>query len=176
LHFQRNGARLDMGDHLEIERKFLLKSFPPGWRRRPHSRIVQGYFPLASHKLEMRLRHKDDQRFITIKGGRGRIRLEEEFKIPKKRFDSLWPFTEGCISKTRYRIPCHGKMIEMDVYDGRHRGLVTVDIEFKSRREAAGFRVPDWFGREITGNWRYANERLAKASNVKRLIADARRH
>lgn len=164
-----------MGNHLEIERKFLIKSFPPGWRQRPHSRIVQGYFPVASRKIEMRLRHKDEQRFITIKGGRGRTRLEEEIKIPKNQFDSLWPLTEGCISKTRYRIPCHGKTIEMDVYDGRHRGLVTADIEFKSRREAAGFPVPDWFGREITGNWRYANEHLATASNVKQLIVEARK-
>jgi len=165
-----------MGNHLEIERKFLVKSLPRDLRRRPHSRIVQGYFPLVSHKLEMRLRHKDDERFITIKGGRGRIRLEEEIKIPKTTFTALWPFTEGCISKTRYRIPCSGKTIEMDVYDGRHRGLVTADIEFKSRREAAGFQIPDWFGREITGNWRYANERLARTSNVKRVIAESRKH
>ena len=162
-----------MADHLEIERKFLVKSLPPRWRQRPHSRIVQGYFPLTSRKIEMRLRRKDHQHFLTVKGGRGRVRLEEEIEIPKRTFDALWPLTEGCISKTRYRIPSHGKTIEMDIYDGRHRGLVTADIEFKSRREAGRFQFPDWFGREVTGNWRFANERLAKALNVKRLIAQA---
>lgn len=162
-----------MAGHLEIERKFLVKSLPPGWKRRPHSRIVQGYFPLASRQIEMRVRRKDNQRFITIKGGRGRVRLEEEIKIPGKQFDALWPLTRGCISKTRYRIPCQGKTIEMDVYDGRHRGLVTADIEFKSRGEAEKFQFPDWFGREVTGDWRFANEKLATAPNVKRVIAQA---
>jgi CYTH domain-containing protein len=147
---------------MEIERKFLVKHLPAGWRRQPHSAIMQGYFPLKTKKTEIRLRRKDHDHFITIKAGLGRARKEEEIRIPGEQFAALWPLTRECISKTRYRLPFKGHTIEMDVYDGRHRGLITADVEFKSRKEAAGFRPPEWFDREITGNRRYANEKLAR--------------
>src|SRR2546421_11306358 len=106
-----------MAGHLEIERKFLVKRPPPGWRRRPSSLIVQGYFPVASKDLEIRLRHKGAQHFITVKGGRGRRRLEEEIEISKAKFRALWPFTGTArVAKRRYKIPCRRLTIEMDVY------------------------------------------------------------
>src|SRR5215468_1366956 len=99
-----------MGRHLEIERKFLVKQRPPRWRRNRSAQIVQGYFPLAGKDLEIRLRRKDSQHFVTVKGGRGRRRLEEEIAIPKTKFRSLWPLTRPArIAKRRYRIPCNGK-------------------------------------------------------------------
>jgi adenylate cyclase len=151
-----------MGRHTEIERKFLVKHPPAGWRRRPHSRIMQGYFPLTTKKVEIRLRRKDHNHFITIKGGIGGARKEEEICIPGQQFTALWPLTHACISKTRYCLPFDGFMIEMDVYNGKHRGLITAEVEFKSRKDATNFQPPQWFDHEITGNRRYANERLAR--------------
>lgn len=151
-----------MGRHMEIERKYLVKQPPSGWRRSPHSKITQGYFPLKTKKIEIRLRRKDREHFITIKGGFGGARKEEEIRIPAEQFIALWPLTRSCVSKTRYRLPFDGLVIEMDVYDGRHRGLITADVEFKSRKDAASFQPPEWFDREITGNRRYANEKLAR--------------
>ena len=105
--------------------------------------------------------------FITVKGGRGRRRLEEEMQIPKPMFRALWPCTGAArISKRRYKIPCDGKTIEMDVYYGPHRGLMTADIEFDSTRESRRFQRPDWLGREITGQRQYANEQLARSHRL----------
>jgi len=149
--------------HLEIERKFLVKKLPGGWRKQPHSKIIQGYFPMGSRRIELRLRRKGARHFLTIKAGRGETRLEEEIALKKDTFDSLWPLTNGKrVSKKRYRIPCDRRTIELDVYEGPHRGLVTADVEFGSQRELESFRIPDWFGRELTGNMRYTNESLAK--------------
>jgi CYTH domain-containing protein len=154
---------LTVGKHLEIERKFLVKSPPAGWQQQPHSRIRQGYFPIRAQELEIRLRRQDRRYFITIKTGHGRTRREEEIPIPRGRFAALWPLTRGArIAKTRYRIPFKRLTIEMDVYERPHRGLRTADIEFDSRRESKGFYPPEWLGREITGNPRYANRRLAR--------------
>ena len=50
----------------------------------------------------------------------------------------------------------------MDIYKAPHRGLITADIEFNSRQQARRFRPPPWFGREITGDPRYSNQRLAR--------------
>ena len=58
-----------MTQHQEIERKYLLKRLPKDWKHHRSERIVQGYFPLAYKKLEIRLRHKGARYFLTIKGG-----------------------------------------------------------------------------------------------------------
>jgi adenylate cyclase len=153
--------------HFEIERKFLVSNLPAGRRRNVSSKIVQGYFPMASKNLEIRLRHKGSKHFITIKGGHGRRRLEEEIEIPERVFRSLWPLTlDARIAKRRYRIRCDGHTIEMDVYQGPHRGLITADVEFDSMHGSRSFQPPQWLGREITGNPQYANEGLARRGSL----------
>lgn len=156
-----------MARHLEIERKFLVKRLPAGRKGRPFSSIVQGYFPMAGKDLEIRLRRKGSHHCITIKSGTGRRRLEEEIPISQSAFRALWPLTgEARISKRRYRIPCRRHIIEMDVYRGPHRGLMTADVEFDSIRESRLFQPPNWLGPEITGNREYANERLARRHGI----------
>jgi CYTH domain-containing protein len=124
---------------------------------------VQGYFSLADKDVEIRVRRKGSQYFITVKGGRGRRRLEEEIEISKSNFRSLWPLVASAhISKRRYKIPCNGHTVEMDVYEGPHGGLITADIEFNSVRESRSFKAAAWLGREITGVRRFANEVLAR--------------
>ena len=157
-----------MKTHLEIERRFLVKNLPAGWRHRPHVRIDQGYFPVTSKDIEIRLRRKQTSSCLTVKGGHGRTRLEEEVKLAREQFNSLWPLTRAArVSKTRYLIPNRANTIEMDVYRGAHKGLVTAEIEFRSRHESAAFVPPGWFGREITGEERFANRTLAR-SNLSR--------
>ena len=158
-----------MARHWEIERKFLVERLPTGWKRRPSEPIVQGYFPVAGKGLEIRLRRKGSRHFITIKSGRGRSRLEEEIQIPKSKFQALWPLTGAArISKRRYNIPYDNHTIEMDVYRGPHRGLITADVEFDSVRASRSFQPPGWLGREITGNRQYANEQLARRGGLPR--------
>ena len=160
-----------MSRHLEIERKFLVEEPPAGWNRRASSRIVQGYFPMANKELEIRLRNKGAQHFITIKGGHGRRRLEEEIEIPERKFRSLWPLTRAArIAKRRYRIPYRSHTIEMDVYQGPHRGLITADIEFDSVRASRSFQPPNWLGREITGSRQYANQMLARRQGLRHIL------
>jgi adenylate cyclase len=158
-----------MARHLEIERKFLVKRLPSRRRRSASSQIVQGYFPIAGKDVEIRLRRKGSKHFITVKGGHGRRRLEEEVEIPESKFRALWALTRTArIAKRRYRIPCHGHTIEMDVYHGPHRGLVTADIEFDSIRQSRSFQRPEWLGPEITGKRQYANEALARRHGLPR--------
>ncbi len=152
---------------MEIERKFLVKCLPSGWRKSPGSHIRQGYFSLRQKDVEIRLRQKSECCFLTIKGGRGRIRLEEEIPISKQRFQMLWPLVRhACVIKTRYPIKHRRRKIELDIYEAAHRGLMTADVEFPTKTASDSFRPPPWLGREITGNSRYANETLARRSRV----------
>jgi CYTH domain-containing protein len=152
---------------MEIERKFLVRSLPPGWKKAPNSRIRQAYFPLRGKQFEIRIREKGNEHFITIKAGRGTVRIEEETKISKNSFRNLWPLIcAASVAKRRYRIAHRTKTIELDIYEGPHRGLKTADVEFSSRREADAFTPPAWFGREITGSRKYANEVLARRGHL----------
>ena len=152
---------------MEIERKFLVNALPPCSMASPHSRIRQGYFALRQSGIEIRIREIDSKQFITIKSGRGKVRREEEIPILKRHFTALWPLVRAAsISKIRYRIS-HGKQtVEVDAYQGPHRGLITAEVEFASRRQADSFKQPAWFGREITGVRRYANEFLARRGHL----------
>ena len=150
---------------MEIERKFLVKSLPPGWKATPRSPIRQGYFSIRDKDIEIRLREIGSKRCITIKAGRGLVRLEEEILISRERFEALWPLVRKVsIQKTRYRIPCAGRTVEVDVYGGHHRGLITAEVEFRSLRAAKVFHPPAFLGREVTGNRRYTNESLAQST------------
>jgi len=152
-----------MAQHLEIERKFLVKTLPSGWKRRQHSRILQGYLPKCRTDLSIRLRKQNLKHMLTVKAGRGAKRIEEEVELDKRRFEALWPLTLGArIAKIRYKIPQNGALIELDIYQGAHRGLAIAEIEFDSERASKSFKPPTWLGRELTNDRRYTNETLAR--------------
>ncbi len=112
----------------------------------------------------MRLRRRGGRALLTVKSGAGRVRVEEEFEIDDRRFESLWPLGEGRrVTKTRYRLPADGGelTIELDVYSGDLEGLVVAEVEFDSEAAADEFEPPGWFGPEITDDKRYANRALA---------------
>jgi adenylate cyclase len=148
---------------MEIERKFLIPSPPPGLERFPSSHIEQAYVAIDPAGTEVRIRRRDDDTTLTIKGGRGRSRAEEELELDPERFARLWELAGGrCLTKTRYEIPADGGLtIELDVYDGRLAGLITAEVEFPSEQDADEFVPPDWFGAEVTEEDAYKNQRLA---------------
>jgi CYTH domain-containing protein len=151
-------------DGREIERKFLVHEPPADLGRRPSTRIEQGYLAVGADGTEVRVRRRDGDATLTVKGGRGRSRTEEEIAIDAGRFERLWPLTEGRrLEKTRYVIPAADDLeLEVDVYAGALAGLTVAEVEFAGEDEASAFEPPDWFGREVTDDARYKNQRLAR--------------
>jgi adenylate cyclase len=146
----------------EIERKFLLKQLPDQLRRSRHYVIEQGYLATESAGRQVRLRKKGKTASLTFKVGRGAHREEREIRLSPKQFAALWPGTAGRrLRKVRYEIPWRNLLIEIDVYRGRHAGLVVAEVEFPDRVTCRRFKPPFWFGREVTGEKRYSNVRLA---------------
>lgn len=149
---------------IEIERKFIVPAAPGDLGEHPSQAIRQGYLAVADDGVEVRIRRIGDASVLTIKSGPGHVRVEEELAIDERRFDALWPLTEGRrLSKTRHRVPLGGVTAEVDVYDDPLAGLVTAEVEFPSLEASAAFAPPPWFGREVTGDARYANQSLARA-------------
>jgi CYTH domain-containing protein len=149
---------------VEIERKFLVGDIPD-LENRDSVHIEQGYLALAADGgAEVRLRRRDGDLLLTVKGGTGEVRVEEELELEPETFESLWPLTEGRrVSKTRHLIPLGERTVELDLYEGPLDGLVTAEVEFTSEDDAHRFDPPEWLGIEVTGDERYLNERLATA-------------
>lgn len=146
---------------VEIERKFLVRRPPP--RLGEGEPIEQGYLAVGDDGVEVRVRRRGGHHTLTVKSGPGMVRTEEELEIDERRFGSLWELTDGRrVTKTRHVIPLDtGLAAELDVYSGAHDGLLTAEIEFPSVEASEAFGPPDWLGREVTGDRRFAAQSLA---------------
>jgi Uncharacterized protein conserved in bacteria len=145
---------------IEIERKFLIKGdFRPFAIRKVS--IVQGYL-CAEPERTVRVRIKDDSAYLTIKGPgneNGFSRLEFEYEIPLEDGREMLKLSRQLIEKDRFLVPSGNHTYEVDVFRGRHKGLIIAELELDSESES--FEKPDWLGEEVTGDERYYNAYLA---------------
>lgn len=145
----------------EIERKFLVNHQLWNELKKPQgSWYRQGYL-VVEPKQVIRVRQVPGKGFITIKGASvGVIRAEYEYEIP---FDEagelIKQFAHSTVSKTRYKIKDHGKLWEVDVFDGDNAGLIIAEIELVSEHE--DFVKPEWLADEVTEEEKYYNYMLA---------------
>lgn len=145
---------------LEIERRFLV-SRDVQHLCRDGQRIVQGYLPGAAGRT-VRVRLAGDKAYLTMKGKRfGCVRSEVEWEIsPDLAADVLSTRCRSTlIVKTRFRVDHAGHDWVIDVFDGLNAGLVIAEIELDCPDQVVP--MPDWVGREVTGDRRYGNSALA---------------
>lgn len=143
----------------EIERKFAVKHLGAIEGRIGH-RIVQGY--LADEPMTVRVRIVEAESFMTLKGkAEGISRDEYEFPIPIHHARELLAQYCGTriIEKTRYRVPHADVVIEVDVFGGRHEGLVIAEVELDDVNQT--FEPPEWLGPEISQDRRFSNSNLS---------------
>jgi CYTH domain-containing protein len=147
---------------LEIERKFLLERLPESVIGMPGVAIEQGYVAIDGD-VEVRVRRLGERRVLTVKGGDGLVRAEEELEIDERRFTSLWGLTAGRrLEKTRRAAALgDGLLLEVDEYHGALAGLIVAEVEFPSVGASEAFAAPRWLGSDVTDDPRYANRRLA---------------
>jgi len=146
---------------LEIERKFLVKDSSFKRMARSSSRIKQGYI-CSGHGRTVRVRVRDAQAFLTIKGPSldgGLSRYEFEKEITMEEASNLFRLCEpGIIDKTRYLVDSGKHTFEVDEFYGDNEGLVMAEVELSSPDES--YEKPDFIGQEVTGDRRYYNSHL----------------
>ena len=146
---------------IEIERKFLLNTLPDNLEQQPHKIIRQGYITTDS-QVEVRVRAKGEDYFLTVKQGSGLSRNEVEINISAEQFNPLWDLTVNKrVEKTRYNFLDDGLLIEIDVYCGGLAPLKVAEVEFRSIQESRAFRIPSFLGLEVTDDKAYKNASLA---------------
>ncbi|EAS50640.1 possible adenylate cyclase, conserved hypothetical protein with CYTH domain [Aurantimonas manganoxydans SI85-9A1] len=147
---------------LEIERKFLVAH--AGWRAQAVGAVrLEQFYLFSREDASVRVRIRDGRAArLTIKTGRdGLSRGEFEYDIPLQDAVELRESRVGkLVEKTRHIVPLEGGwQAEVDVFTGTLDGLVMAEIELKTMDDAPP--LPDFLGREVTGDPRYFNAQLA---------------
>lgn len=145
---------------IEIERKFLVAG-PYKDLAASSSHIRQGYI-CSGHGRTVRVRIRDKQAFLTIKGpsrdgGLSRYEFEKEITIDEGL--SLLSLCEpGIVDKRRWLVPVGKHTFEVDEFFGENEGLTVAEVELGSADEP--FECPSFLGEEVTGDRRYYNSSL----------------
>jgi len=152
----------------EIERKFLIAG--EGWRNgvTGSTHFMQGYLSSDS-KATVRVRTHDDRTAaITLKSAvQGNVRNEYEYDIPIEDARELLDLAQpNVIAKTRHLVPFAGLIWEVDVFEGKHSGLLLAEVELDHPDQVV--ELPDWVGREVTDDDRYYNSSLSRAEGPPR--------
>ena len=148
---------------VEIERKFLVTD--DSWRAHctaPGRAIRQGYL-VNGLPNTVRVRVADFDAWLTIKGPAiGLSRAEFEYAIPLADAEEM--LATRCvgplIEKMRHRIAWNNLVIELDEFFGANVGLIIAEVELPE--EHTPFTPPDWFGGEVSHDFRYHNSQLSK--------------
>ncbi len=149
----------------EIERKFLVSH--DGWRDgADKGSVLRQAYIVTMEDRSVRVRISDETTArMTVKVGKSAlVRDEFEYDIPLSDARDLIDLAVGIvIEKVRYRVPHAGFVWEVDVYDGALLGLVIAEVEMKSEDDRPD--LPDWLGKEVSGERRYSNHYLALAGH-----------
>jgi len=148
---------------LEIERKFLVTSDNFIKLSQSQRNITQGF--LNTHKERVvRIRLIDEKGFLTIKGvssDDGSSRFEWEKEISKNDAKHLLKLCEpGVIEKTRYFHQYKGHLFEIDIFYGDNSGLIIAEVELNKIDK--NIELPNYIGKEVTGDSKYYNSQLSK--------------
>ncbi|RUU04607.1 CYTH domain-containing protein [Mesorhizobium sp. USDA-HM6] len=145
----------------EVERKFLVSD--PAWRSLVEADIrIRQFYVAAQPGRTVRVRISDGRSAeLALKfGHRARERDEFEYPIPLAEAEELMAFAIGrVIEKTRHHVRHRGYLYEVDVFGGVLAGLVVAELE--TPEDVPDEMLPDWLGREVTGESKFYNASLA---------------
>lgn len=162
---------------MEIEKKYKIKQIPENLSNYPYKKIEQGY--LCSNPT-VRIRKSNEDYILTYKSKYGIdekllqvgcVANEVEVPLSKEGYEHLKEKIDNyMISKTRYIIPLEdGLKAELDVFEGRLKGLMFVEVEFPNSDSATNFKSPKWFGEEVSFDHRFKNSYLSTVENVSKI-------
>jgi CYTH domain-containing protein len=142
---------------LETERRYLLKTIPDnlpantnGWL------ITDRYFP------NTRLRLRDMK---SISGKEKIYKLTQKYRsatqnayettitnvyLTEAEYNFLEPLEAKIIKKKRYPYSAQNHNFSIDVFEGRHQGLILAEMEFDKESEFEEFVLPSFVLKDVT--------------------------
>jgi len=133
---------------IELERKFFVKNLPDLRNIKPIN--YERYFLSDDVNSQIRLQKKNDNYEIETKEKINDIEYKKsKEKISKEKFIELSKECNNFIMRDSYQIS-ENPNISIKIYKMKYDGLLRVEIEFNNIEEYNNFKIPDWFGNEIT--------------------------
>lgn len=145
----------------EIERRFLLAkgSSIPIPAQHTKSTLKQAYL-VGEKDRQIRVRIANNTvAWLCIKFTESIIRDEFEYVIPLNEAKEIYKKCGWRIEKKRLSFKSNGYHYDIDTYKN---GLVSVEVEFESKKHMKAWVKPSWLGEEITGVAKYSNILMAK--------------
>ena len=160
---------------IEIERRFLISSSQKRVWDGDSLQIRQFYVDkeIVSHLIPTdidvsmvhvwRIRSSQHACFLTGKGRRtGATGVEFEWEISREEFNRIdGSYTLFGIEKTRFLWRGNdGLLWEIDEFEGTHNGLIIAEVELDTEDQLV--QLPEWLGKEITGDNSWSNWSLSQ--------------
>lgn len=147
------------GGSMEIERKFIVDQIPSDLDIFKNSYIEQGYLSIIP---EVRIRMLNDKCFLTVKSSGTLSRDEYETEISLNTYNDFKKKLIGeSLIKQRHYINIGEYVAELDIYENL-KNLKVVEVEFMTVDQAIRFKIPNWFGKEVTYDESFKNKNLFK--------------
>ena len=159
-------------EELEIEKRFLvtgeniekLKSLVIN---ETGVKMKDVYIPNGDAHKDLRLRQKGNEYMITRKrpvvDGDLTTMLETTIALSKNEFDALSFGIESDVEKERFLVDISEWRGELDVFTGRHEGLVIIEFEFQNEADLKDFEKNESLGLiDVTNVEWIAGGRLAE--------------
>jgi CYTH domain-containing protein len=138
---------------IELELTYLAKSLPD-LKDCDHKEIIDIFIPTNAVRPTLRIRKSGDNYEITKKimvNNDPSHHTEETTTLTAEEFEELSQKLEGKRThKHRYYYPFQGKTAEIDIFQGKLKGLVVIEFEFNSAEEKNSFKMPDFCLADIT--------------------------
>lgn len=139
---------------IELEKTYLAKEIPSGLKKCSSKEIIDIYFPASRDHPTLRIRKNGNKYEMTKKEpvieGDASHQKEQTIILEEEEFNELSRLKGKKTSKTRYFYEYHGRVAEIDIFQGPLKGLILVDFEFESMEEKASFKMPGFCLAEVT--------------------------
>lgn len=144
----------------EIERKFLVEISELEFIQSHKGIVIKQAYIQNEKESTVRIRIKGEKAYLTIKIGKETLSRDEfEYQIPLEDVQAIMELMNlKVLSKTRYELMFGNHLWEVDVFEGKLKGLILAEIELISENEF--FDKPAWLGKEVTDDPRYLNAKL----------------
>ncbi|HBT65838.1 MAG TPA: hypothetical protein DEB10_14360 [Ruminococcaceae bacterium] len=144
---------------MEIERKFLIDSFPNQLPLLSETVVYQGYI---SVEPVVRIRSKKSMKemdyILCFKSDGTLVRQEIEIPITKKTFDGLKGFLKAPMIVKDYRVYKLSDELKLEcslVDRGEPTEFMFAEVEFNTIEQALAFQPPAFLGKEVTEDRSY---------------------
>jgi len=139
---------------LEVELTYLAKELPVEIRHVTPARMEDTYVPENAAHAHLRIRAKNSKYEITkkvpVNEGDASVHIEQTIPLTADEYDELTRTNERKVIKDRYNVIIDGHPAEVDVFHGKHEGLVLIDFEFGDTDAKAAFTPPSCCLADVT--------------------------